>query len=46
MLQCCHSVRDRATEGLSSEELAAFKRTCEVIRQNLGQESATLEAIS
>ncbi len=46
LLQCCHAVRERATEGLSSEELAALKRTCEVIRQNLGQESAELEAIS
>ena len=46
---CCNAattVRERATEGLSSEELAAFKRTCEMIRQNLGQESAALEAIS
>ena len=31
-----------ATEGLTGEELAAFKRTCEMIRQNLGQESPTL----
>ena len=46
MLQCCHAVRERATEGLSSEELATLKRTCEVIRQNLGQESPALEAIS
>ena len=46
MLQCCHAVRERATEGLTSEELAAFKRTCELIRQNLGQESATLEVVS
>jgi DNA-binding MarR family transcriptional regulator len=43
MLQCCHTVRQRATEGLSGEELAAFKRTCEAIRQNLGQESAPLD---
>jgi len=43
MLQCCHSVRERATEGLSAEELDAFKRTCEIIRQNLGQESPALE---
>ena len=46
MLQCCHSVRQRATDGLSDDELAAFKRICEAIRQNLGQEAATLEAVS
>jgi MarR family transcriptional regulator for hemolysin len=37
MHACCRAVRARATEGLSEEELVAFKRTCEVIRQNLGQ---------
>jgi DNA-binding MarR family transcriptional regulator len=46
MLDCCHAVRKRAVEGLNAEDLAAFKRTCETIRQNLGQESPTLEAIS
>ena len=42
MLDCCRRVRTQATEGLTAEELSAFKRTCEIIRQNLGQESPTL----
>lgn len=37
MLDCCHTVRARATEGLSQEELAAFKKTCDAIRNNLSQ---------
>jgi MarR family transcriptional regulator for hemolysin len=32
---CCHEVRARAVEGISFEELAQFKQTCEKIRQNL-----------
>lgn len=43
MLTCCHRVRARAIEGLTAEELAAFKRTCEVIRANLDQAPQTLE---
>ncbi len=29
MIDCCHAVRARAAEGLSVEELATFKRTCD-----------------
>lgn len=32
---CCHQVRAQAVEGISFEELAQFKRTCDKIRQNL-----------
>jgi MarR family transcriptional regulator for hemolysin len=39
-VECCRRVRMRATEGLSPEELAAFKRTCDQIRHNLGQNQA------
>jgi DNA-binding MarR family transcriptional regulator len=46
MMECCRKVRARATEGLSDEELSTFKRTCDVIRQNLGQPSDAYEAIS
>lgn len=42
MLSCCHAVRARAVEGLSAEELAALKQTCETIRQNLSQDSERL----
>jgi DNA-binding MarR family transcriptional regulator len=45
MLECCHSVRGRATEGLSVEDLAAFKRTCETIRNNLSQVAQPLETV-
>ena len=46
MLECCHGVRARAVEGLTPEELAVLKRSCELIRQNLGQEAAVLETLS
>jgi MarR family transcriptional regulator for hemolysin len=46
MLQCCHTVRGRATEGLSADELAAFKRTCDTIRTNLSQVPQPLETVS
>jgi MarR family transcriptional regulator for hemolysin len=32
---CCQNVRAQAVEGISFDELAQFKRTCEKIRQNL-----------
>jgi hypothetical protein len=46
MLECCHTVRGRATEGLTPEELAVFKRTCETIRTNLSQVPQPLETVS
>jgi DNA-binding MarR family transcriptional regulator len=46
MLQCCHRVRERAIEGISADELAAFKRTCEAIRNNLSQVPEPLETVS
>jgi DNA-binding MarR family transcriptional regulator len=46
MLECCHAVRARATDGLSVEDLAAFKRTCEAIRNNLSQVPEPLESVS
>jgi DNA-binding MarR family transcriptional regulator len=36
MVACCHRVRARATEGISTEELQNFKHLCERIRANLG----------
>jgi len=36
MVQCCHEVRQRATEGISPEHLDILKSTCERIRANLG----------
>jgi len=36
MVDCCRSVRARATQGVSADELAALKQTCEKIRLNLG----------
>ena len=35
MVKCCHRVRERATRGFSSEELATLKQSCNRIRQNL-----------
>jgi MarR family transcriptional regulator for hemolysin len=46
MLECCRTVRERATEGLTAEELAAFKRTCETMRSNLSQIPQTVETLS
>jgi DNA-binding MarR family transcriptional regulator len=46
MTDCCRNVRARATDGLSDEEVAAFKRTCDVIRQNLGQPVDALQPLS
>jgi DNA-binding MarR family transcriptional regulator len=43
MIDCCRRVRNRATEGMTEEDLAVFKRICEVIRQNLSPEPATVE---
>jgi DNA-binding MarR family transcriptional regulator len=46
MIDCCHAVRARATEGLSVEELATFKRTCDAIRTNLSGVPDPLEPVS
>ncbi len=46
MMECCHTVRARATEGLSPEELATFKRTCDAIRANLSGVPDPLEPVS
>ena len=32
----CQEIREQAVRGISEEELAKFKRTCEIIRENLG----------
>src|SRR5262245_35187087 len=37
-IQCCHTVRARASEGLSDVELEQFRRTCEKIRASLAVE--------
>lgn len=47
MLECCRRVRQRATQGISGEELVQFKSVCDRIRENLGAhepESAELAA--
>ena len=36
MVECCHRVRARATEGISEDDLSVLKKTCERIRVNLG----------
>lgn len=36
MVSCCHRVRQRATEGISADQLELFKSLCEQIRANLG----------
>jgi DNA-binding MarR family transcriptional regulator len=46
MVECCRRVRRRATRGLSAEELARFKDTCERIRANLGPENLVPELAS
>jgi len=40
MVECCLRVRNKATEGLSTVELNAFKRACEKIRNNLDLSAA------
>jgi len=40
MVDCCHEVRERATQGLSRQELMLFQNVCEKIRENLGETSA------
>ena len=35
MVECCHEVRQQATEGISREELATFKDICQRMRSNL-----------
>ncbi len=35
MVECCHRIREKATQGFSSEELETFKQSCNRIRQNL-----------
>lgn len=35
---CCHRVRAQAVKGISADELAQFKLTCETIRSNLASE--------
>ena len=37
MVECCGTVRERAIEGIPAQDLACLKRTCEAIRQNLGE---------
>lgn len=40
MLECCRRVRQRATQGLSGEDLVQFKSVCDRIRENLGAQDA------
>jgi DNA-binding MarR family transcriptional regulator len=39
MADCCRRVRAKATQGVSEEELAQFKRICEQLRSNLEPEA-------
>ena len=39
MVDCCHEVRQQATEGFSRDELLQLKDFCERIRANLNQPS-------
>lgn len=41
MVACCLRVRERAIEGLSSEEVATLKRICEKLRSNLEQDAVS-----
>ena len=34
-VDCCHRVRERATRGISQQELESLRQTCERIRKNL-----------
>lgn len=36
VVECCRTVRARATEGIASEDLKKLKAICEKIRANLG----------
>jgi MarR family transcriptional regulator for hemolysin len=36
MVECCRRVRQQATDGVSAEDLARLKSTCEKLRENLG----------
>ena len=40
MVDCCHEVREQATQGISRQELVLFQNICERIRDNLGETSA------
>jgi MarR family transcriptional regulator for hemolysin len=40
MVDCCHEVREQATQGISRQELVLFQNVCERIRENLGETSA------
>jgi MarR family transcriptional regulator for hemolysin len=37
-VECCHTVRARAIEGISDAELAQFRSTCDKVRANLAVE--------
>lgn len=39
MVECCRRVREQAIEGIPAEDLACLKRTCEALRQNLGEDA-------
>lgn len=41
-LECCQRVRERATAGVSPEELSQLNATCDRIRQNLASESEAM----
>lgn len=43
-VECCKRVRSQATEGISADELATFKRLCSQIRENLCGQSPDCNA--
>jgi DNA-binding MarR family transcriptional regulator len=46
MVECCLRVREKAIEGISSEDLACLKRTCETMRLNLEQVAGVTDCIA
>ena len=44
MAECCRRVRSQATRGVSEEELAQLKQTCERLRANLELDPPSAEA--
>jgi MarR family transcriptional regulator for hemolysin len=43
LMEICHQIRQQATAGLSADDLARLKATCEKIRQNLSDIGAPIE---
>ena len=36
-VECCHLIRSQATNGISEDDLAGFRRVCSTILTNLGE---------